>query len=317
MTRASLNPPGCHKHIGRMMSRTRIPGSIWSAITILAALIASVAIAVRPATAEQLKKETAAAFDQYIRLKETRDEHQISARQAFLWIDALPEPTAREAYAKVKRGEVLTRRNQDCGAPDCSAIPGGLIHDWVGVVFIPGVSLAQAMSALQDYDRDADYYRPQVLKSKLLDRSGDVFHVFLRLKQVHVITVVLDTEYEVHYRYLGETHAVSRSYSTRIAEVENAGEANEHDRTPGDDRGLLWRLYSYWRFYQADGGIYIQCDAVSLTRDVPSGLGWLIRPFIQKIPSESLSFTLDAARAALTKKFEGTSNGSRDAERSK
>jgi hypothetical protein len=300
-----------------MTSCTRKPESIWSAITIVAALIAAIGIGVRPARAEQLKKETAAAFDQYIRLKETRDEHQISGRQAFLWIDTLPEPSAREAYAKVKRGEVLSRRNQDCGATDCSAIPGGLIHDWVGVVFIPGVSLARAMSALQDYDRDADYYRPQVLTSKLLDRSGDVFHVFLRLKQVHVITVVLDTEYEVHYRYLDDAHAVSRSYSTRIAEVENGGEANERDRAPGDDRGLLWRLYSYWRFYQADGGIYIQCNAVSLTRDVPAGLGWLIRPFIQKIPSESLSFTLDATRAAITMKFEGASNGSRDAEGSK
>jgi hypothetical protein len=300
-----------------MTSCTRKPESIWSAITIVAALIAAIGIGVRPTRAEQLKKETAAAFDQYIRLKETRDERQISGQQAFLWIDDLPEPIAREAYAKVKRGEVLTRRNQDCGAPDCSAIPGGLIHDWVGVVFIPGVSLAQAMSALQDYDRDADYYRPQVLKSKLLDRSADVFHVFLRLKQVHVITVVLDTEYEVHYRYLDDAHAVSRSYSTRIAEVENGGEANERDRAPGDDRGLLWRLYSYWRFYQADGGIYIQCNAVSLTRDVPAGLGWLIRPFIQKIPSESLSFTLDATREAVEKKFEGASNGSRDVEGSK
>jgi len=300
-----------------MTSCTRIPESISRAITIVAALIAAIGIGVRPTRAEQLKKETAAAFDQYIRLKETRDERQISGRQAFLWIDALPDPIAREAYAKVKGGQVLTRRNQDCGTPDCSAIPGGLIHDWVGVVFIPGVSLAQAMSALQDYDRDADYYRPQVLVSKLLDRSGDVFDVFLRLKQVHVITVVLDTEYEVHYRYLDDAHAVSRSYSTRIAEVENAGEANEHDRTPGDDRGLLWRLYSYWRFYQADGGIYIQCNAVSLTRDVPAGLGWLIRPFIQKIPSESLRFTLDATRAAVAKKFESVSNGTHDAEGSK
>ena len=312
MTRASLNSSGRYGHIGRMTSRTRIPESISSAIAIVAALVATIGIGVRPTRAEQLKKETAAAFDQYIRLKENRDEHQISRRQPFLWIDALPEPIARKAYADVRSGQVLIKRNQDCGTPDCSAIPGGLIHDWVGLVFVPGVSLAQAMSALQDYDRDAEYYRPQVLKSKLLDRSGDVFHVFLRLKQVHVITVVMDTEYEVRYRYLDETHAVSRSYSTRIAEVENAGEANERDRVPGDDRGLLWRLYSYWRFYQADGGVYIQCNAVSLTRDVPAGLGWLIRPFIQKIPSESLRFTLDATRAALVKRFPGSSGESRN-----
>jgi hypothetical protein len=300
-----------------MTSRTRKRGAISSAITIAAALITGIATGTRPTRAEQLKKETAAAFDQYIRLKETRDERQISGRQAFLWVDGLPEPIAREAYAKLKRGQVLIRRNQDCGASDCSAVPGGLIHDWVGVVFIPRVSLAQALKTLQDYDRGADYYRPQVLKSKLVDRSGDVFHVSLRLKQVHVITVVLDTEYEVHYGYLDEAHAVSRSHSTRIAEVENAGEANEHDRAPGDNRGLLWRLYSYWRFYQADGGIYIQCDAVSLTRDVPTGLGWLIRPFIQSIPSESLRFTLDSTRTALVNKSRGAPGESRDAKGSK
>lgn len=272
---------------------------------------------VRPTRAEQLKKETAAAFDQYIRLKEARDEQQLAGRQGFLWIDTLPEPIAGEAYAKLKRGQVLVRRNQDCGAADCRAVPGGLIHDWVGVVFIPGVSLAQALKTLQDYDRDADYYHPQVLKSKLVDHSGDVFHVFLRLKQVHVITVVLDTEYEVHYRNLDEAYAVSRSYSTRIAEVENVGEGNERDRPPGDDRGLLWRLYSYWRFYQADGGIYIQCNAVSLTRDVPTGLGWLIRPFIQSIPSESLRFTLDSTRTALANESRAASGESRVAKGSK
>jgi hypothetical protein len=270
-------------------------------VAIAAALIAGIGVSVRPARGEQLKKETAAAFDRYIRLKEARDKQQSSSGQTFLWVDGLPEPMRSEDYAKLKRGQVLTRHNQDCGASDCGAIPGGLIHDWVGVVFIPGISLAQAMRALQDYDRDADYYGPQVLKSKLLDHSGDSFHVFLRLKQVHVITAVLDTEYQIHYRYLDGTHAVSRSYSTRIAEVENTGEANEHDRTPGDDRGLLWRLYSYWRFYQVDGGIYIQCNAISLTRDVPTGLGWLIQPFIQKIPSESLYFTLDSTREALEK----------------
>lgn len=298
--------------MGRMTDGKRVVESM-SQITIVAALIAAIGIGVRPTPADQLKKETAAVFDQYIRLKETRNESQISGRQAFLWMDALPESTAREAYQKVRSGQVLTRRNQDCGTPDCSAIPGGLIHDWVGVVFVPGVSLADAISTLQDYDRDADYYRPQVLKSKLLDRSGDVFHVFLRLKQVHVITVVLDTEYEIRYRYLDHAHAISRSYSTRIAEVENAGETNEHDRVPGDERGLLWRLYSYWRLYQADGGIYIQCNAVSLTRDVPSGLGWLIRPFIQSIPSESLRFTLDATRAALMKRFPRSSDELHDA----
>ncbi len=179
-------------------------------------------------------------------------------------------------------------------------VSGGLIHDWVGITFVPGVSLLQTLSALQDYDRDAAYFRPEVVQSKLLASSGSEFRVFLRLKQVEVVTAVFDTEYDIRYSNLDATHAYSRSYSTRVVEVEDAGRPSEHGLPPGDDRGFLWRLDSYWRFYQADGGVYIQCNAVSLTRDMPAGPGWMFRPFIEKIPAESLRFTLESTRTALT-----------------
>jgi len=87
--------------------------------------------------------------------------------------------------------------------------------------------------------------------------------------------------------------------STRVAEVESAGEPGEHEKPIGNDSGFLWRLNSYWRFWERDGGVYVQLEAVSLTRDIPEGLGWLIRPFIISIPRESLGFTLERTRAAL------------------
>jgi hypothetical protein len=123
--------------------------------------------------------------------------------------------------------------------------------------------------------------------------------VFLRLKRTYVITAVFDTEYDVRYTLVDRTHAYSESISTRIAEVEDADTPNEQKRAPGEDRGLLWRLNSYWRFYEADGGTYIQCEAISLTRDIPTGLGWLVRPFVEKVPMESLRFTLTATRDAV------------------
>ena len=61
----------------------------------------------------------------------------------------------------------------------------------------------------------------------------------------------------------------------------------------------MWKLYSYWHFYQRDGGVYMQLEAVSLTRGIPPGFGWLIRPFITSIPQESLAFTLTHTRDAL------------------
>jgi hypothetical protein len=45
--------------------------------------------------------------------------------------------------------------------------------------------------------------------------------------------------------------------------------------------------------------VYVQLEAISLTRDIPDGLGWLIRPFVTSIPRESLAFTLTRTREAL------------------
>jgi hypothetical protein len=67
----------------------------------------------------------------------------------------------------------------------------------------------------------------------------------------------------------------------------------------GNDHGFLWRLDSYWRFEERDGGVYIECEAISLTRDIPTGLAWLIEPIIRQLPQESLVNTLRATRNAV------------------
>jgi hypothetical protein len=262
--------------------------------TYLCAMLASASLAM----ADQPSAQTLIAFDDYVRGKEAAPSLDL-ARGRFLWIDRLDASARPVAYARLKGGEILI----EPGAADRTAdreIPGGLIHDWRATEFVRGTSLARVLSALENYDRDAEYYAPQVVRSRLLSRDGDDFRIFLRLRQTHGITVVFDTDYDVRYAEIDSTHATSRSYSTRIVEIENAGKADERERTGQEDRGLLWRLDTYWRFHAADGGVFIECDAISLTRDVPTGLGWLIHPFIEKIPRESLQFTLDATRRVLT-----------------
>jgi hypothetical protein len=81
--------------------------------------------------------------------------------------------------------------------------------------------------------------------------------------------------------------------------VINRGEPGERELPPGNDHGFLWRLYSYWRFEERDGGVYVECQAISLTRSVPTGFGWLIEPIIRQLPRESLANTLRATRAAV------------------
>lgn len=253
----------------------------------------------QPAAAAQLSADAAAQFEQYLRAMEGRENADIAARRNFLWIDALPEAQGRKAYESLREGKVLLQQDRECGGNGREEIHGGLIHDWSGIVFIPEISLEEALSKLQNYDRDAEFYPAQVMKSKLLASSGADFRVFLRIRQREIITVTFDTEYKIHYTKLDGAHVYSNSRSTRIAEVENAGTAREHADTPGEDRGFLWRLDSYWHFYQADGGVYVQCRAISLTRNIPTGLGWLVGSFIEELPAKSLRETLSETRAAL------------------
>lgn len=248
-------------------------------------------LALAPASAAELRPETLSAFDRYIRGTEERIELRTSGRQSFLWVDESVERRER-----VRRGETLA---QPWNSRGDTAAPGGLIHDWIGAIFVPGVSLNQVMALVRDYDRHSQFYQPEVVASRLLSHEGDQYRVYLRLLKKKILTVVLNTEHDVRYYPLDAARWYSRSYSTRIVEVENAGERNERELPEGRGHGFLWRLYSYWRFQERDGGVYLECQAVSLTRDIPTGLGWLIEPVVRDLPKESLIRTLEGTRRAL------------------
>ncbi|MGC9969338.1 MAG: hypothetical protein ABSE56_01990 [Bryobacteraceae bacterium] len=243
--------------------------------------------------AAELNKQTVQAFERYTRATETRLEEK-RASGPFLWTDESPE-----RLRQVREGQIAIEPWSGKGDLEVSS---GLIHDWIGAVFLPGVTLARTLASVQDYDHHKDAYKPEVIESRLLSRNGNEFNVYMRLRKKKVITVVLDTEHEVHYFQLDSTRWYSRSYSTKIAEVENPNQPDERQLPVGAGHGFLWRLYSYWRFQERDGGVYVECQALSLTRNVPLGLGWLIEPIIRQLPRESLANTLRATRdAALAK----------------
>ncbi|MGC2105960.1 MAG: hypothetical protein WA647_12710, partial [Candidatus Acidiferrum sp.] len=138
--------------------------------------------------------------------------------------------------------------------------------------------------------------------SKIESRDGDHFRVFLRFRRHKVITVVLDTEHDIRYFHDAPGRAHSRSSAVRIAEVENPGKSDERELPPGEDGGYLWRMETWWRMEEGDGGVYVQSEVVSLTRDIPTGLGWLVGPFVTSIPKETLGFTLEATKKAVESK---------------
>src|SRR6202521_617991 len=247
----------------------------------------------------KLKTETQVAFERYLRLAEARNEDELNRSTGLLWVDGLPGEQRADAYAALKRGEVKMQKLEILDSHKPIACPGGGIHHWTGVVFIPAAKLEDVLGVLEDYDRHSVYYAPDVERSRIESREGDHFRVFLRFRRHKMITVVLDTEHEVHYFHDAPGKAHSRSSAVRIAEVENAGKSDEREKTPGDDDGFMWRMETWWRMEERDGGVYVQSEVASLTRDVPTGLGWMIKPFITSIPRETLKFTLEAARKAV------------------
>jgi len=247
----------------------------------------------------KMKTETQAAFDRYARLVESRNEAELKRNTSLLWIDGLPEAQRLEAYAGLKRGEVKVQKLETLENEKPIECPGGMIHHWTGVVFIPEAKVEDVLGVLEDYDRHAVYYAPDVERSKIESREGDHFLVFLRFRRHKVITVVLDTEHQVQYFHDAPGKAHSRSSAVRIAEVENAGKSDEREKAAGEDGGFMWRMETWWRMEQRDGGVYVQSEVASLTRDIPTGLGWMIKPFITGIPRESLTFTLQATRKAV------------------
>jgi hypothetical protein len=252
------------------------------------------------AHAADLKPETAAAFDRYAAATEERIRAQQSRAETFLDLGLAGSPQRRQAEARLRRGEALIHRPEKADSPrPGTSLPGALLHHWIGTIFIPGASMAETLALVQDYDHLAPDYAPEMVRSRLLSRRGDDFRVAMRLRKHKVVTVVLDTEYSVHYGRLDAAHQYSTSRSTEVREIVNADEPGEHAHPPGHDSGFLWRLNSYWRFVEAGDGVFVECEAVSLTRDIPAGLGWLIGPFIESIPRESLEFTLQATRRAV------------------
>jgi hypothetical protein len=266
-------------------------------------LLASMALGNRVAggtpSSPQLKAETLEAFDRYVRLTDARNTSELKRGTGLFWIDNLPEGDRKAAYAALKSGDVQLEKleTKENGAAIRSR--GGMIHHWTGVVFIPAAKVDDVLNVLEDYNRHSSYYAPDVERSKIESRDGDHYRVFLRFRRHKVITVVLNTEHDVQYFRDAPGRAHSRSSAVRIAEVENAGKSDEREKKPGEDDGFMWRMETWWRIEERDGGVYVQSEVASLTRDIPTGLGWMIGPFVTSIPQESLTFTLEATRKAV------------------
>lgn len=252
-----------------------------------------------PARAEQLKPETAAAFETYVKATEARMDDDVRNNQ-FLVIDQLPDLQRKEAYDQLRRGQIHIEELHTEEEHHPIRIPGGMVHHWVGVNFIPNVTLSETDAVLHDYANEASIYSPQIRRAKLIEQHGNKSKIYLQFYSRSIITVVLNAYFDVVETQISSTRIQSVSHSTRIAEVVNPGSPDEHERTDGNDHGYMWRLCSYWRLEEKDGGVYVENESITLTRTVPVMFAWVINPLTKSIPRDVLLHTLTNTEKAVT-----------------
>jgi len=173
-------------------------------------------------------------------------------------------------------------------------LPGAIIHDWAGAILVPGATVEKALAILQSYDDYKRIYAPQVTDSKLYSHQGNHWRSYLKLYKRALLPAIFDTEYDVEYRELDRGRWAVLSRSTKVAEIDGGKVL-----PVGTGHGYLWRLNAYWLLEQRPAGVYLECRAISMSRDIPLGLAWAIKPMITSLPRDSLQQTLDATARAL------------------
>jgi hypothetical protein len=286
-------------------------------INALIALLLGLTVLAPSVLAAELKQKTANAFNQYVAVTEARMAEELRPGGAFLYPDRPTPPSEemRDAYNRLKRGEILVERQETKLHGKEVDVPDGMVHHWVALAFIPGATMEQTLAVVRDYEHRGELYKPEVISAHVIAHQGDDYKVFMRLYERRFTTVVFNTEYAIHWGRVDPNKLYSHSVSTRVAEVKDPSQPEGAEIPVGHGNGYLWRLNTYWRFEEKDGGVYVQCEALSLTRDIPFGLAWLLKPLVTKIPKQSLERVLGRTREVVLEKANGTYKASKSGDR--
>jgi len=255
-----------------------------AALTILVLLLGAA-----PSEATDLKPPTLAAWDSYVQVVNLNTTARATGSSPFLLADESPDMLQR-----VRNGELVVTNH------DPRKVPQGIIHHWIGVMFIPNVTLDRVMSVLENYDHYSDYYKPLVGKSAVLERNGDHQKVsVVTVQKAFSVTAAVETDDEVQTVRLGADRLYIVTNAVRVQEIADYGQPTEHpfpeDRRPG----YVWRTVGVTRLEQRDGGVYVEMETIALSRGIPAGLRWLIKPLTDNLPRKIMLETLGDTRAAV------------------
>jgi len=253
-------------------------------------MCASFLVAPAASAGAELKEKTVQSWNAYIQTVDAQMHSRVQG--SFLWVDE--DPARAEG---VRAGKIPV---SPVGKKNPKPVPSGLIHDWVGAAFLPNARLADVLSVVRDYDHYKEFYKPMVVDAKSLGTEGGCDKYSMRV--VHkesVAETALDTEYQVCYLQLDELRWSSIAHSTRVQEIQHYGRPDEQDLPPNQGNGYVWRLYTVTRCEERDGGVYVELEAIALSRDIPGAVRWMVDPIVRRVSRNTLLITLQQMEEAV------------------
>jgi hypothetical protein len=219
-------------------------------------------LATVPCRAADLKPETSAAYDRYIKLVEA----ELAARSSpknFLWLDSHPK---EKTQVWLSQSILEQRETLDHG--EKIEIPDGVVQHWFGALYLETATLDRVRDMLPNFEGYKDWFKPQVIDSRLVKRDDNTFYGFLRLSKKQLTQVVLSVDLKADWAALDPNHGTLSVRSTRIGEAAKPRNQKTYDQElpPDEQNGYLWRLNIYWRLEHTDVGVYVEMDLISLAR---------------------------------------------------
>jgi hypothetical protein len=261
-------------------------------------MCASFLVAPAASDGAELKEETLKTWDAYIQTVNAQMRGRLQG--SFLWVDEEPHRVDH-----VREGKILV---SSVGPKNPNPVPSGLVHDWLGAAFIPDARLGDVLSAVRDYAHYKQFYKPTVVDARSLGTDGGCDKYSMRVVNKETVAeTALDTEYQACYLQLDELRWYGTAHTTRVQEIWHYGRPDEQELPPNQGSGYIWRLYTLARFEQRDGGVYIELEAIALSRDIPVALRWVVDPIVRRVSRNTLLISLQQMEEA-ARSTAGTAN---------
>ena len=247
-----------------------------------------------PATQLQgatLQTRTLEAYQEYVEKVEQELGQRRNGDQPFLFTSTSPGNLISLSQDQV----VIRNLHQK------DETPKGMIHDWLGAVFLKGVSLDQAIDVIMDVRKHPEIFR-EIISTELLHQGENEIKTRAVYQIEGALSVVADADLETSLVRVSPARAQVICRSTRVNEVSNFGQPDQKLLPEGNDRGLIWKINNYITLEEADGGVTMECRSLHLSRDIPFGISFFLGPFLKKMPPELLESMLSSLRDHLAEK---------------